>query len=73
MWADVNHIYKHWWQTGFCVTNVINVSVTVSFCDSYSEQGVDADNYDSDKCQEYDLCNCYAALIDSASTGVFDQ
>lgn len=45
--------------------NVINVSVTDSFHSSCSEQGdADADNYDSDKCQEYDLRNCYAALID---------
>lgn len=73
MRADVNQIYKHWWQTGFRVTNVINVSVTDSFRSSYSEQGVDTDNYDSDKCQEYVLFNCYAALIDSAWTGVFDQ
>ncbi len=53
--------------------NVINVSATDSFHGSYSEQGADTDNYDTDKCQEYDLCNCYDALIDFVSAGVFDQ
>lgn len=53
--------------------NVINVSVTYSFHSSYSEQGADTDNYDSDKCQEYDLRNCYAALIDFVWAGVFGR
>lgn len=52
---------------------MINVSVTDSFRSSCSELGAGTDNYDSDKCQEYDLRNCYAALIDLASAEVFDQ
>lgn len=53
--------------------NVINVSVTDSFHSTYSERGAHTDNYDSDKCQEYDLRNCYAALIDFVLAGVFDR
>lgn len=52
---------------------MINVSVTDSFHGRYSEQGADTDNYDSDKCQEYDLRNCYAALMDLVLAGVFDH
>lgn len=45
----------------------------IHFTGSYSEQGAHTDNYDSDKCQEYDLCNCYAALIDFVLAEVFDR
>lgn len=51
--------------------NVINVSVADSFHGTYSEQDADSDNYDSDKCQEYDLRNCYAALIEFVVTETF--
>lgn len=73
MWVDVNQIYKQRRQIRFRVINVINVSVTDSFHGRYSERGADTDNYDSDKCQEYDLRNCYAALIDLVLAGVFDH
>lgn len=53
--------------------NVINVSATDSFHSGYSERGAHTDNYDTDKCQEYDLRNCYAALIDSVLAEVSDQ
>lgn len=73
MWVDVNKIFKQRWQIRFRVINAINVSVTDSFHTSYSEQGTDTNNYDSDKCQEYDLRNCCAALIDFILTKVSDQ
>lgn len=73
MWEDVNQIYKQRWQIRFRVINVINVSVTDSFHSSYSARGADTDNYDTDKYQEYDLRNCYAALIDFILAVVVDQ
>lgn len=42
----------------------MNVSAADPFRGRYSERGADTDNYDSDECREYDLCNCYAALIE---------
>lgn len=60
-------------KSGSQMINVINVSVTDSFHGGYSERGTDTDNYDTDKCQEYDLRNCYAALIDFVLAGVFDR
>lgn len=60
-------------KSGCRVINVINVSVTESFRGTYSERGSDTDNYDSDKCQEYDLCNCYAALMNSREARLFHQ
>lgn len=73
MWVDVNQFYKQRRQIRFRVKNVINVSATDSFHGGYSELDADSDNYDSDKCQEYDLRNCYAALMDLVLAGVFDQ
>lgn len=73
MRVDVNQTYGQQKPIRFWVINVLNVSVTDSLHSSYSEQRADTDNYDSDKCQEYDLRNCYTALIDFASAGVFDQ
>lgn len=60
-------------ESGCHVINVINVSVTDSFHGTYSERGSDTDNHDSDKCQEYDLRNCYAALMNSPKARLFHQ
>lgn len=71
MRVDVNQVFKQQRKIGIRVINVINVSVTDSFHGSYSEQDTDSDNYDSDKCQGYDLRNCYAALIEFVVTEMF--